>query len=355
GCFFCWVSIIIGDRCSFKSKDDLTLRISNSVFVTNFPDHFSARDLWNVCTAYGKVVDVYIPLNKSKAGKKFAFVRFLKGKIKDINALSNLYVILANEGFNNVNLTYLGGLWVLINAGSLSSKEKMIKHLGWLLGSLNSFLLVTLLNYVVTKPYTIVNDKIIIIVKGKIYWIRVKELEAWTLEFNSEFSDNDSSDEEFIDGEANDFDKDKKIDHVSESSCMNDNDELENHGLFKGIYIVDSLTLSHFFYAADDVFISKWDKSNLITIVHVLKCFFLASGLKINIHNSKLMGIDVPQDEVNTAANLIGCTKFTTPFSYLGDKVGTSSSRSRSWEEVLSLVILYGIISFKNLELCPLK
>ncbi|GJT52209.1 retrotransposon protein, putative, ty1-copia subclass [Tanacetum coccineum] len=75
---FRWVLIIMGDSRSFKSKADLTQRISKLVFVTKFPDHFYARDLWNVCTAYGKVVDVYIPLKKSKAGKKFAFVRFLK-------------------------------------------------------------------------------------------------------------------------------------------------------------------------------------------------------------------------------------------------------------------------------------
>ncbi|GJY16658.1 RNA-directed DNA polymerase, eukaryota [Tanacetum coccineum] len=49
-------------------------------------------------------------------------------KIKDINALSNLYVILSNEGFDNVKLSYLGGLWILIDAGSISSKEKLIKH-----------------------------------------------------------------------------------------------------------------------------------------------------------------------------------------------------------------------------------
>ncbi|GKB84995.1 hypothetical protein Tco_0957267, partial [Tanacetum coccineum] len=199
--------------------------------------------------------------------------------IKDINALSNLYVILANEGFDNVNLTYLGGFWVLIDVGSLSSKEKMINHVGvasWfieLLPASNSFVSEDRLVWisveglpiktwnnnsfakivspwgtlsdvddvddaslpfkklcVVTKPHTIINDKIKIIVKGHIYWIRVKELEAWTREFNNEFSDNSSSDEESIDGEANDFDKDKEIDHVSESSCMNDNGELENHG-----------------------------------------------------------------------------------------------------------------------------
>ncbi|GKD11789.1 hypothetical protein Tco_1196196, partial [Tanacetum coccineum] len=94
-----------------------------------------------------------------------------------------------------------------------------------------------------------------------------------------------------------------------------------NAGLFKGIRIDDSLTLSHLFYADDAVFIGKWDKANFTDIVQVLKCFFLASGLKINIHKSKLMGIGIAQEEVSVAANLIGCTTFTTPFNYLGVKV----------------------------------
>ncbi|GJY05814.1 RNA-directed DNA polymerase, eukaryota, partial [Tanacetum coccineum] len=59
---------------SSKSKEDQTHAISKSVFVTNFPDHFSARDLWNVCLVYGMVIDVFISFKRSKAGKKFAFV-----------------------------------------------------------------------------------------------------------------------------------------------------------------------------------------------------------------------------------------------------------------------------------------
>ncbi|GJV34727.1 retrovirus-related pol polyprotein from transposon TNT 1-94 [Tanacetum coccineum] len=74
-------------------------------------------------------------------------------------------------------------------------------------------------------------------------------------------------------------------------------------------------------------------KSNFTTIVHMLKCFFLASGLKINVHKSKLMGIGIPQEEVTMAANLIGRTTFSTPFNYLGVKVGISSSRSKSWDD----------------------
>ncbi|GKD43240.1 RNA-directed DNA polymerase, eukaryota [Tanacetum coccineum] len=95
-----------------------------------------------------------------------------------------------------------------------------------------------------------------------------------------------------------------------------------NAGLFKGIKVEDSLTLSHLFYADDAVFIGKWDKANVVTIVHMLKCFFLASGLKIDMHKSKLMGIGISHDEVIAAANIIGCSTFSTLFKYLGVKVG---------------------------------
>nr|GFC64929.1 RNA-directed DNA polymerase, eukaryota, nucleotide-binding alpha-beta plait domain protein [Tanacetum cinerariifolium] len=61
-----------------RSKDDKVLKISKSVFMTNFPESISARNLWKSCSVYGTVVDVFIPSKKSKAGKRFAFARFIK-------------------------------------------------------------------------------------------------------------------------------------------------------------------------------------------------------------------------------------------------------------------------------------
>ncbi|GJU03534.1 RNA-directed DNA polymerase, eukaryota, partial [Tanacetum coccineum] len=109
-----------------------------------------------------------------------------------------------------------------------------------------------------------------------------------------------------------------------------------NADLFKGIRFDDSLTLSHLFYADDAVFIGKWDRANILTIVRMLKCFFLASGLQINILKSKLMGIGVSNEEVLVAANIIGCSTFSTPFSYLGVKVGMSPSRRKAWDEIIA-------------------
>ena len=90
------------------------------------------------------------------------------------------------------------------------------------------------------------------------------------------------------------------------------------------------------FYADDVVFVGEWDVHNIKAIVHILKCFFKASGLKINLHKSKLMGIGVSNNEVDRAAKLVGCSTFTTPFIYLGVKVGEVMSRINSWDEVIS-------------------
>ncbi|GKC11288.1 nucleotide-binding alpha-beta plait domain-containing protein [Tanacetum coccineum] len=53
---------------SKRTKEDDVLKISTSVFVTNFPEQASAKDLWNACKQYGHVVDAFIPNKRSKAG-----------------------------------------------------------------------------------------------------------------------------------------------------------------------------------------------------------------------------------------------------------------------------------------------
>ncbi|GJR75256.1 nucleotide-binding alpha-beta plait domain-containing protein, partial [Tanacetum coccineum] len=71
----------------YRSKEDEVLKISTSVFVTNFLDSFDANDLWNTCKQYGHVVDAYIPYRRSKASKRFGFVRFIK--VLDVDRLVN--------------------------------------------------------------------------------------------------------------------------------------------------------------------------------------------------------------------------------------------------------------------------
>ncbi|GKA79556.1 hypothetical protein Tco_0786152, partial [Tanacetum coccineum] len=75
------------------------------------------------------------------------------------------------------------------------------------------------------------------------------------------------------------------------------------------------------------------------TIIKVLKCFFCASGLSINMHKSKLMGIDVDDDIVNQAAHSIGCLQLKSPFSYLGSRIGGSMSRINSWDDIVNKLL----------------
>nr|GEV22410.1 nucleotide-binding alpha-beta plait domain-containing protein [Tanacetum cinerariifolium] len=132
---------------SYRSKEDDVARISTSIYVTNFPNSFSAKDLFYLCKQYGHVVDSFIPIKRSKNGKRFCFVRFINvfneerkdeggfmgknshmykkdngnsvakeptGRVKEFASLANLKVALCNEGFVNIKIKYMGELWVLL-------------------------------------------------------------------------------------------------------------------------------------------------------------------------------------------------------------------------------------------------
>ncbi|GJS62098.1 RNA-directed DNA polymerase, eukaryota [Tanacetum coccineum] len=99
---------------SKRTKEDDVLKISTSVFVTNFPEQASAKDLWNACKQYGHVVDAFIPNKRSKAGKRFGFVRFIK--VFDVERL--------------VGNLCTGGLWVMIAFDSVEAKEKFLLSIG---------------------------------------------------------------------------------------------------------------------------------------------------------------------------------------------------------------------------------
>ncbi|GJU77185.1 RNA-directed DNA polymerase, eukaryota [Tanacetum coccineum] len=57
-----------------------------------------------------------------------------------------------------------------------------------------------------------------------------------------------------------------------------------------------------------------------------------------NPSSDKLMGIGVNTSVVETAVNLIGCSILSSPFSYLGVKVGSNMSRISSYDDVVSKV-----------------
>ncbi|PWA75321.1 hypothetical protein CTI12_AA243760 [Artemisia annua] len=219
-------------KYTYSTKEDDVAKISTSIFVTNFPESISAKDLFNYCKTYGHVVDSFIPTKRNKNGKRFGFVRFINvfnvdrlvgnlctvwidrhklvanvarfkrnlfngsfekgktsrgskvhlnnppnhssrpgtttssyvsavkgdmpppsfispafvlddtcvvkrelgnfvmGEVKDFSSINNMHILLANEGFPNVKVGYLGGMWVMLEVPSFSSKDNFMKHVG---------------------------------------------------------------------------------------------------------------------------------------------------------------------------------------------------------------------------------
>ncbi|GJT23530.1 hypothetical protein Tco_0893467 [Tanacetum coccineum] len=71
-----------------------------------------------------------------------------------------------------------------------------------------------------------------------------------------------------------------------------------------------------------------------MNLIHILKCFELASGLKVNIDKSRLIRVGVSANEVIYMASSLGYSHDTIPFSYLGLSVGKRMNSCSGWNVV---------------------
>ncbi|GJT75705.1 putative RNA-directed DNA polymerase, eukaryota, reverse transcriptase zinc-binding domain protein [Tanacetum coccineum] len=106
-------------------------------------------------------------------------------------------------------------------------------------------------------------------------------------------------------------------------------------GLFKGVSIGrDNLNISHLMYADDVICFGEWSWINARNLISLLRCFFLVSGLRINIHKSVVLGVGVTEEEVSYMANIIGCGASKFPLKYLGVPVGCNMARCLNWNVI---------------------
>nr|GEU86187.1 RNA-directed DNA polymerase, eukaryota, reverse transcriptase zinc-binding domain protein [Tanacetum cinerariifolium] len=132
---------------------------------------------------------------------------------------------------------------------------------------------------------------------------------------------------------------------TSRGSVLVNGSSTEEFQLFKCLKQGDPLAPFLFILVMESFHISfrvcfKWNSNNIDTIIHVLKCFHLASGLNINLGKSKLMGIAVNDVYVHQAVNKIGCGVLHTPFTYLGSKVGGNMSRNNVWDDIVDKLVV---------------
>ncbi|GJY20836.1 putative RNA-directed DNA polymerase, eukaryota, reverse transcriptase zinc-binding domain protein [Tanacetum coccineum] len=101
-----------------------------------------------------------------------------------------------------------------------------------------------------------------------------------------------------------------------------------DRGIYTGAYIgKDKLRILHLIYADDVIFTGEWSRKNAHNLLCILQCFYLVSGLKINVHKSSIMGICVSDADTSFMANAIGCGESKLPFKYLRVSVGCNMSR----------------------------
>ncbi|KAJ9551745.1 hypothetical protein OSB04_015790 [Centaurea solstitialis] len=116
-------------------------------------------------------------------------------------------------------------------------------------------------------------------------------------------------------------------------------EEAKDKGLFDGILVGnDRLEISHLQFADDAIFFGKWSARNLRNLIKVLDCFRAISGLRINMHKSKIFGVGVSNEEVQEWARGVGCVGGSFPFTYLGLPVGDSMLKKSDWRPVVDKV-----------------
>ena len=65
-------------------------------------------------------------------------------------------------------------------------------------------------------------------------------------------------------------------------------------GVFQGIQLPHRGPLiSHLLYADDALFVGEWSKHSIKNLARILRCFHVASGLKVNFNKSKVLGVGV--------------------------------------------------------------
>ena len=351
---------------SFRSKEDDVAKISTSIFVNNFPESFSAKDLFHACKQYGHVVDSFIPTKRAKDGKRFGFVRFinvfsierlvnnlctiwvgqkklnanvarfnrenvkqnskvdnatktfksnsnvankedgiktydksfvnvvkgrdsfgdsdstpalvlddeclntkdlscsLMGRVKEFASLTNLKKVLSNEGFEDLKISYLGELWVIIEFESSKVKDSFKANTGinswfsdlkvanvdftpegriaWVdvegipfkLWSEKTFNRIALkwgrilhieeekyyhskrLCLLTTSQQNIM-EKFKVVFHGKTYWLRAIEVPGWNPEFSDEEEEDDESDDKNHDEIHSDQEEEDDVDEVPDT------------------------------------------------------------------------------------------------------------------------------------------
>lgn len=89
-------------------------------------------------------------------------------------------------------------------------------------------------------------------------------------------------------------------------------------------------------FADDTLLIAEATLQNVLTMKCILRCFELASGLKVNFTKSCCVGLNIPDDDIRMFASILHCKIMNPPFVYLGIPIGGNPRRAILWQPILT-------------------
>jgi hypothetical protein len=80
------------------------------------------------------------------------------------------------------------------------------------------------------------------------------------------------------------------------------------------------------------------DVGQITVLKSILQDFALSTGLKVNIHKSCLIPINVPEPKITDITQVLGCIRGQLPFTYLGLPLGTTKPLVKDYAPLICRV-----------------
>ncbi|XP_058752846.1 uncharacterized protein LOC131626047 [Vicia villosa] len=103
------------------------------------------------------------------------------------------------------------------------------------------------------------------------------------------------------------------------------------NGDFNGFQFNEECTVDILQFANDTLLIGKGGWKHIWCLKSILRGFELISGLGVNYHKSKLIGINLSPHFLSAAANFLCCKEEEKHFNFLGLPIGADPRRITTW------------------------
>nr|GEZ10415.1 hypothetical protein [Tanacetum cinerariifolium] len=106
--------------------------------------------------------------------------------------------------------------------------------------------------------------------------------------------------------------------------------------IFKGVKVGnDNVEISHLQLTDDALILEEWPHENAKNLCRLLRCFHLASRLKVNFSKSKIFRVGATIGDTNLLASFLCCQPYSLPFTYLGLPIGANMNISCNWKPII--------------------